>query len=79
MRLIRRYRLALGLTQEKLGRLVGLTKGAVCNWETGRTLPSAANYPKLARVFGISPLELTRVIDPDETQAGALADGSAAN
>jgi DNA-binding transcriptional regulator YiaG len=38
----RRMRLEHGLTQTELGRVVGVTKGVVCNWEAGRRFPSQA-------------------------------------
>jgi DNA-binding XRE family transcriptional regulator len=41
---IRAARLRRKMTQAELARLLGVTKGAVCQWEQGRTLPQ----PRLA-------------------------------
>jgi transcriptional regulator with XRE-family HTH domain len=45
-------RVLKGLTQEGLARLVGKSRGAIGNWETGRTRPSASSLRKLAQAFG---------------------------
>jgi transcriptional regulator with XRE-family HTH domain len=76
MRILKRHRFALGLTQTALARKVGVSVAAVSNWESGQCLPTPAHFRKLARAFGIAPLELSRVIDPDG--ATSVADGSAA-
>ncbi len=65
MTLFRRHRLAKGFTQEQLASKVGVDQSAVSLWETGGAMPSPGFIPKIARVFGIDPLELTRVIEPD--------------
>lgn len=64
MTLLRRHRLAKGLSQTKLARLIGRSCSAVSSWEAGGSTPDAELYPKLAKILGIDPLELTRVIDP---------------
>ena len=38
---IRTIRLYMGLTQEELGRLLGVHWVTVCRWETGKLVPSA--------------------------------------
>lgn len=42
-----------GITQEELGREVGVTAQAVSNWECGGT-PDAELLPKLAEILGVS-------------------------
>ena len=37
---IRNERLRRKLTQQELATALGVTKGAVCQWELGRTLPN---------------------------------------
>ncbi len=41
--LIRKLRKRLGLSQEELGLLADVTRGAVVGWEMGRSRPSAAS------------------------------------
>ncbi len=38
----RALRLAAGLTTEQLAQVLGVTRQAVCNWETGRRTPRGA-------------------------------------
>lgn len=50
---IKKYRSVKGITQEQLGRLIGVTTQAVSKWECGGT-PDAELLPALADVFGVS-------------------------
>ena len=50
---IKQYRTAKGITQERLGELVGVTTQAVSKWERGGT-PDAELLPCLAEVLGVS-------------------------
>jgi DNA-binding XRE family transcriptional regulator len=63
---LRQRRLAKGWTQFELGQRVGRTATSVCEWEAGQCIPEAEIIPKLARALGIPPLELTKVISPDQ-------------
>ena len=58
MQTIREARKALGLSQEQLAKLVGVTQGAVAQWENGLTHPAFAVLPKLAAVLGMTVDEL---------------------
>jgi transcriptional regulator with XRE-family HTH domain len=49
---IREYRLKAGLTQKKLGQLVGNGRGIISSWERGRRLPNLPNVFRLARTLG---------------------------
>ena len=40
---IKRMRLKVGLTQEQLGDMIGVTSRQVANWEAGNSLPNDAN------------------------------------
>ena len=51
---IRLLRLSLGLTQEQLGRALGLTAQAVSKWETGATLPDIQLLPELSEQLGVT-------------------------
>jgi transcriptional regulator with XRE-family HTH domain len=62
---LRRYRLAAGLDQSDLAKRVGVTTSAVSLWECGKCIPKGKMFPKIARVLGIKPIELTRFIQPE--------------
>jgi transcriptional regulator with XRE-family HTH domain len=51
---IRAARLALGWSQPQLGRALGVTKGAVLNWEKGRTRLWPGGLTHLAAVLGVT-------------------------
>ena len=55
---IAELRKAKGMTQEQLGRQLGVSAAAVSKWETGASDPSTANLIALAKLYGISPEEL---------------------
>lgn len=66
MTLLKRHRMAKGMTQTALAKALKLkTQSTVSFWESGQSVPSPKLIPKLARVLGISAMELTRVIEPD--------------
>lgn len=48
----------LGLTQDALAELLGVTAQAVSKWENDQSCPDITMLPKLAEVFGISTDEL---------------------
>ena len=50
---IKRYRVEMGYTQEKLGQLIGVTSQAVSKWERG-SVPDAELIPLIAQSLGIS-------------------------
>lgn len=70
MTMLRRHRLAAGLDQGELARRLGVSNSAVSFWESGKCVPKAKMFPKLSRVLGIKPIELTRCIQPEETNPG---------
>ena len=49
------FRKQRGLTQEQLGRLVGVSTPAVSKWETGASLPDLMLVSPIARALGTSP------------------------
>lgn len=58
-RLIRAGRLRLGMTEQQFGQAVGVTRGAVQQWERpGGTAPKRSNQPAVAQLLGISVAEL---------------------
>lgn len=68
MNLLKRHRMAAGMTQTKLAGKLDVVPSTVSFWESGDSLPSPELVPKLARILGITPLELTHVISPDSHQ-----------
>jgi phage repressor protein C with HTH and peptisase S24 domain len=58
-KLIRDGRLRLGLTEQQFADLVGVSRGAVQQWERdGGTAPRRANQPAVAQALGITIAEL---------------------
>ena len=55
---IRELRQARGLSQARVAEDVGVSKPAVCKWETGVSVPRTELLPMLARVLGCSIDEL---------------------
>ena len=49
-----KYRKQLGITQEELGRSVGVSTQAVSRWENGETLPNADTLQRLSALFDVS-------------------------
>lgn len=50
---IKKYRIIKNITQEQLGKLVGVTTQAVSKWERGGT-PDAELLPVISKVLGVS-------------------------
>ena len=51
---LRDLRKQKGLSQEQLATAVGVTQGAVSQWEKGRSKPSVAVLMKLADALGVT-------------------------
>lgn len=51
---IKELRKKQGLTQQRLGELVGVKKSSISQWENGEHAPSGDNLVALAKVFGVS-------------------------
>lgn len=51
---IKRLRIARGLNQVEFGRMVGVTKQCVSNWENDNVLPSIDMLVKMAAFFSVS-------------------------
>ena len=48
---IRKIRESRKISQESLAALIGVTQGAVSQWESGKTMPTAQNIIDLARIL----------------------------
>ena len=55
---IKSMRMSKNLTQEALGKLLGVGRTTVAMWETGKIKPQAGKLPELARIFGCTIDEL---------------------
>ncbi|MBP3583479.1 MAG: helix-turn-helix transcriptional regulator [Clostridia bacterium] len=51
---MKRLRVARGLNQVAFGKLLGVTKQCVSNWENDNVLPSVEMLVKIADVFGVT-------------------------
>ncbi|MBQ6407692.1 MAG: helix-turn-helix transcriptional regulator [Butyrivibrio sp.] len=58
----------MGLTQEELGKKIGVSKSAIAKWETNGGLPDRDNLKKLSEVMNVSVDELHRVIKQKDTK-----------
>ena len=56
--LIRLRRIELGLSQEALGAVIGMSGGEICYVEAGRHQMGLARTPDLALALGLDPKEL---------------------
>lgn len=66
---IRDGRLAVGLDQDRLAKLVGVSSKAVSMWERGVSTPQAGNLAKLANVLERSPRWIIEGDVPNEWDA----------
>lgn len=66
MTLLRRHRIARGFTQTALAKKLGVDPSAVCFWESGAKMPRPELVPKIARIFGMTPMQLTLIIEPED-------------
>lgn len=66
---IRALREAKGVSQRKLAEDIGVSPGAVAQWELGATTPTTANLVALANVLGCSMDALFGRAGPEQTSA----------
>jgi transcriptional regulator with XRE-family HTH domain len=65
MGIIKQARKAAGLSQERLAEMVGVSQGAVAQWEAGITHPSYKVLKPLTAALGITLDELVEAGDAD--------------
>lgn len=58
--IIKRLRLAAGLTQSQLARLLGVSPAAVCQWETGVSGIAISRISSIARTLDVEIAELLK-------------------
>lgn len=68
--LIKGRRIELELTQEELGRKLGVTAQAVSKWEQGISLPDTALLPGICRVLSIPAAALLGIEESQEDDKG---------
>lgn len=63
---LKEHRTRCGMTQEFVAESMGVSRQAVSKWENGTADPSTSNLLKLAKLYGITPEELIRSIQPEQ-------------
>ena len=58
MKEIKEFRLKAGKTQEELAKAIGVTQGAVAQWEAGATSPQIGKLVDIAQFLGCSVTDL---------------------
>jgi len=66
---IKELRLDKNLTQEELGILLGVKKNTVCQWETGKRIPSLSMLRAIAAYFNCTIDDLIDKSRYDESTA----------
>ena len=59
------HRTRCSMTQEFVAESLGVSRQAVSKWENGTADPSTSNLLNLPKLFGLSPEELIRSIQPE--------------
>jgi transcriptional regulator with XRE-family HTH domain len=52
---IRKYREAMKMEQQDLGKLLGKTGAAISSWERGQSSPEVSTVEKLCEIFHVDP------------------------
>ena len=63
---LKEHRTRCAMTQEFVAESLGVSRQAVSKWENGTADPSTSNLLKLAKLYGISPEDLIRSIQPEQ-------------
>jgi len=61
---IKEMRKRSGMTQEEVAQQIGVTQGAVWQWESGMVMPTAVNLQKLAAALNCTVDELLKDGEP---------------
>ena len=61
------HRTRCGMTQEFVAESLGVSRQAVSKWENGTADPSTSNLLKLAKLYGISPEDLIRAVQTEQS------------
>ena len=60
------HRMRCSMTHEFVAEALGVSRQAVSKWENGTADPSTSNLLKLAKLYGISPEDLIRAVQPEQ-------------
>lgn len=63
---IRKIRERKKMSQESIAALIGVTQGAVSQWESGKTMPTAQNIIDLARILDCTTDDILITDNEDE-------------
>ena len=66
MTAIRKYREQNGMTQEAFAKLLGVTQGAVSQWESGERKPDIIMVKRISQILGCTTDELLEPISTEE-------------
>lgn len=55
---IGKRRKTLGLSQSDLADILGVTQGAISQWEKGTSMPSTEKLPEIAKILGCEIADL---------------------
>lgn len=75
MNYLMKLRRIKGLSLEQVGKVVGVTKQAVMNWEHGKCHPKADNAVALANLYGVTVYDISM---PSTSEFLGLIEGLAA-
>lgn len=64
---ITQLRTERNMSQNQLAKAMEISRQAVSKWENGTADPSTSNLLKLAKLFGLSPEELIRAVQPEQS------------
>ena len=73
---IRNCRKQVGISQEKMAELIGVSRQAITKWENGTGTPDIANLVAIAKLFQISLDELLLNEKREKKQSGYLYESS---
>ena len=61
------HRMRCSMTQEFVAESLGVSRQAVSKWENGTADPSTSTLLKLAKLYGISPEDLIRAVQTEQS------------
>ena len=63
---LREHRTKCKITQEFVAEALGVSRQAISKWENGTSDPSTSNLIAIAKLYGISPGELLKEVEPKQ-------------
>lgn len=58
MNILKKARIATGLTQEHAAKLIGVSKRTLIRWEQKENLPELTHVPRISRIYSLSIEEI---------------------